>query len=167
MRRVWTTGFLLGALLVCGASSAADWKDVKPSRTTEAELIAAFGAPDEIRATFPWSEWSARWRIRPRTTRYVLLYRPDLGAKSALLVGPGGSADGVEVDVSDSIVHGVTWNYGGPSARRAVEMLRADPEMRFNSPESPTYGSKLGPSGRVFAEIGSENTSVRVVYDLK
>jgi hypothetical protein len=166
MKRVWATSCFGIALSVCGASSAADWTSIKPAHTTEKQLIAEFGAPDEIVATFPWSEWSARWKIRPRTSNYALRYRSD-PAKSELLIGPGGKADSVEVDISESTVLSVTWQYGGPSARRAAEVLRSDPEMHFSSPESPSYGSKLGPNGRVFAELGADNSTVRVVYDLK
>jgi hypothetical protein len=156
----------LVALVASGASRAADWKSIKPARTGEAEVIAQFGAPDEIVATFPWSEWSARWKTRPRTSQYVIRYRSD-PAKSDLLRGPGGAADAAEVYLSKGTVVSVTWHYSGPSARAAAATLRADTEIQFSPPESPSYGSKALPDGRLFIEFGSEESSVRVVYDLK
>jgi len=64
---------------LCCASETADWTTVRPGITTDAELVAAFGSPDEVVATFPWTEWSARWKKRPLTSRHLLRY----GAQSS------------------------------------------------------------------------------------
>jgi len=85
---------------LCCASETADWTTVRPGITTDAELVAAFGSPDEVVATFPWTEWSARWKKRPLTSRHLLRYGAQ-SSGSPLLVGPGGKADDVEVAISD------------------------------------------------------------------
>jgi hypothetical protein len=153
-------------LSASSSSGAADWKTIQPARTSETEVISKFGPPDEIVAIFPWTEWSARWKIRPITNRYTLRYRSD-PAKSDLLLGPGGTADDAEVSISKGTVIAVTWHYSGPSARAASALLRADPEISFTPPESPSYGSKALPDGRLFIEFDSSGTAVHVVYDLK
>ncbi len=85
-----------------------------------------------------------------------------------MLDGPAGKADDAEVDISNGgVVLSVTWRYGGPAAHAAAALLRGDAEMRFSSPDSPAYGSKALPHGRLFVELGAEDSSVRVVYDLK
>jgi hypothetical protein len=156
----------LAASILSLRSSAADWKSIKPALTSEKEVIAQFGVPDEVVATFPWSEWSARWKIRPLSSHHTLRYRSDV-ASSDLLVGPGGKADSAEVFIGNDVVQTVTWSYGGPSARAASEMLRADTEMHFSPSDSPSYGSKAVPNGRVFVEFDPSGSSLRVVYDLK
>jgi hypothetical protein len=153
-------------MAVCGESQAAGWDAIQPARTSEKELITLFGAPQEIVVTFPWNEWTARWKIRPTSTSYVLRYRSD-GPKSSLLQGPGGIADGAEVLLFSGIVHTVTWEYGGPRARDAAGLLRRDPGVRFTSQEPPSTGSKIMPSGVLFIEIGRGDTNVKVRLELK
>ena len=157
---------LVAGIALCSTSQAADWEAIQPARTLEKELISLFGSPQEIVVTFPWTEWSARWKIRPNSTNYVLRYRSD-GPKSTLLHGPGGLADGVEASVFNGIVHSVTWQYGGPSARDAARLLRSDPGVSFMSQESPTTGSKVMPYGVLFIEIGRGDTSVKISLELK
>jgi hypothetical protein len=157
---------ILVSIAVWQLSTAADWRSIKPNRSTEQELVAAFGPPDEVVATFPWNEWSARWKVRPVTRTYRLRYRSDL-RKSPLLAGPGGSADEVNVDIWDRKIVSVVWRYTGDSGVAAAQMLRADPELKFNATESPCYAAKGLPNGRVYVEIAKGNSPVVVVYDLK
>jgi hypothetical protein len=159
-------GALVTALFVGGVADAADWARIKPGVTTEAELVAAFGAPTEVVATFPWAEWSARWKKRPVTPQYVLRYRVG-DSNSALLVGPGGKADDVEVDVWDRKVGGVRWHYGGPSARTAASLLRADPQMKFGAPEAMSHAGRSVEGGILWAEVGPNDSTVEVLLALK
>jgi hypothetical protein len=157
---------LLVGIALCSESKAAEWQAIQPARTPEKELISSFGAPQEIVVTFPWNEWSARWKVRPTSTSHVLRYRSD-GPMSPLLQGPGGLASDAEVSVFNGIVHSVTWYYGGPSARAAARILRNDPSVNFTSQESPSTGGKALLYGILFIEIGRDDTSVKVHLELK
>jgi len=161
-----TTVAILACLALWQLSIAADWQTIKPNRTTEQELIAAFGPPNEVIATFPWSEWNARWKVRPVTKTYRLRYRSDVGT-SPLLSGPAGHADEVNIDVSDRRVLSVQWRYTGESGVTAAQALRADSELKFNTTDSPCYAAKALPNGRLYVEIAKDNAPVLVVYDLK
>jgi hypothetical protein len=157
---------LLAGFAVCGIAEAADWTTIKPGVTTEAEILAAFGAPDEVAATFPWSEWSARWKKRPLTRDYLLRYRVQY-SKSVLLVGPGGKADDVEVELWDRKVGAVRWHYGGPSAHAAAAALRADPQMSFGAQESISHAGKGVTGGVLWVEVGPGDSRVEVLLQLK
>jgi len=161
---------ILVALIIASVLSsgvhAADWRSIKPAVTTEAELIAAFGPPDEVLSTFPWAEWSATWKKRPAVSHYTLRYTVQ-GSKSELLVGPGGPADDAEVHVAAGRVQAVEWHYGGPSARAAGQQLRADPTMTFGPTGSVSQASSLAPDGVIFAELGPNDTRVEVRLELK
>jgi hypothetical protein len=129
----------------------ADWRVIKPAVTTQDELIATFGPPDEVVATFPWSEWSAKWKKRPISTNYTLRYL--VVSRSALLPGPAGSADAVEVIVADKRVIAVRWIYHGPTARVAMDTIRKDPEMDLAPRESDfPSASKPVPNGWLVVE---------------
>jgi hypothetical protein len=153
-------------LVFAGIADGADWTTLRPQVTTETELIAAFGPPAEVTATFPWTEWNARWKKRPRTSEYVLRYRVQDSA-SALLIGPAGKADEVEVAVWERRVSAVRWRYGGPSARTAASALRADPRMTFGSPESTSHAGRSVDGGFLLAEIGRNDTQVEIQLSLK
>jgi hypothetical protein len=148
------------------ASEAGDWSGVKPGITTEPELLATFGSPDEVVATFPWVEWSARWKKRPLSTQYLFRYRVQYSS-SDLLVGPGGKADDVEVEIADRKVLAVRWHYGGPPARAAAASLRGDPEIHFQEADSVSRGSKPLPAGLLVVDIGPRNSTLQVVLQLK
>ena len=145
---------------------AADWRSIKPQTTSETEVVAAFGSPDEVLSTFPWAEWSATWKKRPAASRYTLRYTAQ-GSKSELLVGPGGPADDAEVHVAAGRVLAVVWHYGGPSARAAGQQLRADSTMTFGPSGSVSQASSAVPGGVIFAELGVNDTSVEVRLELK
>jgi hypothetical protein len=149
-----------------GVEQSSSWTSIKPSVTTQAELIAAFGPPDQVVATFPWSEWSATWKKRPLSDWYVLKYqRPD--SRSGLLHGPAGPADSVEVTIGGKKVIVVEWIYGGPSARAAAAVLRTDPQMDPVPREPGSYAAKDVPGGWVSAELGPGDSRVRVTLELK
>jgi hypothetical protein len=80
---------LLLCLFAAPTALADGWRSIDPSFTKESQLIAAFGPPAEVVASFPWSEWEKRGERKPG--RYTLHYRSDL-ADSPLLTGPGGKA---------------------------------------------------------------------------
>jgi len=157
---------VLVALLACAALQAGDWTTIRPAVTTEAELLAAFGSPDEVVATFPWAEWSARWKKRPVAAGYVLSYQVQ-GSKSPLLVGPAGQADHVEVNVWQGKVGAVRWQYGGPTARAAAEVLRGDPQVRFDTADTLAHGGKPVTGGLLSVEIGPRDARVEVLLQLK
>ena len=157
---------VVSAVAVSAKTEAADWTSIRVGVTTEAEVIAAFGPPDEVVATFPWSEWSARWKIRPHTRDYLLRYRVQ-SSKSAVLVGPGGKADDVEIEMWDRKVGAVRWHYGGPSANAAAATLRADLEMSFSAANSVTKAVKAVSGGSLYVEVGSGDTTVQVLLQLK
>jgi hypothetical protein len=69
--------------------------------------------------------------------------------------------------ISNGLVISIEWLYGGPPARAAAQVLRADPEMKFSSPTSPCHAWKPTEHGRIYAELGENDSAVRVVYDLK
>jgi hypothetical protein len=149
-----------------GVARSADWTSIKPQTTTEAELRAAFGPPDEVIATFAWSEWSAVWKKRPVTNRYVLRYTAQL-SRSALLTGFAGKADAVNVTISDKKVLSVEWTYGGPSARVAAGVVRADTQMNHDRVESGSQSSKQLTSGWLTVDLGPNDSKVRVVLEMK
>jgi hypothetical protein len=152
-------------VLLYGLAASADWHDIKPQVTTERELTSAFGTADEVVTTFPWSEWNAKWKIRPRVSGYTLRY--NSASTSAILVGPAGKADSAEVDVWDSKIIAVTWHYGGPSAKTAAATLRADPQISFIAGGSVSAGGG-GPIGQsIYAELGPNDTKVTVSLSLK
>lgn len=158
--------FLNLLMALAGTSETNDWSSIKIDVTTQAELIAAFGSPDEVIATFPWSEWSAIWKKRPLTSYYVLRYRKQYSS-SRLLVGPGGEADDVEVTIRKGNVGSVRWHYGGPSARAAVGTLRADPAMNFGPVEGLSHGGKAVTGGSLWVEVGPGDSTVEVLLQLK
>ena len=144
---------------------AADWHMIQPHVTTESELLSVFGPPDEVVSTYPWSEWSAKWKKRPNASHYTLMYRGASG--SALLVGPAGKADSVEVAISNSKVIGLTWHHGGPSAKAAAASLRADPEMAFGPNKTVFTAGKGSPGQSIYVEFGPDDSEVAVHLSLK
>jgi rhodanese-related sulfurtransferase len=113
-----------------------DWRSIRPQVTTEAELVARFGAPAEVVTTFPWSEWTAKWKKRPIVSRFTLRYTIQ-ESKSPLLDGPAGPADSVEVAMHDSKVVSVMWRYGGSSAKAAAQLLRANSNLKMGPQRQP------------------------------
>jgi hypothetical protein len=148
------------------AAEDATWSELQPARSTESQVYTWFGAPTEVVATFPWKAWAASSAKPLATKNYKFRYRKG-ESSSSLLHGPGGPADSATVDISNGLVIAVEWLYGGPPARAAAKMLRADSEMKFSSPESPCHAWKPTTHGRVFAELGEGDSEVRVIYDLK
>jgi hypothetical protein len=134
--------------------------------TTEAELVAHFGTPDEVITTFPWSEWSAKWKKRPIVSGLTWRYTIQ-ESKSPLLEGPGGPADSVEVDMHDSKVVSVRWRYGGASAKAAAEMLRANSSLKMGptAATSRAFGGSVGQA--LVVEFGPNDSQVEVRLDLK
>jgi hypothetical protein len=161
----WFIGVVIAAVL-SPALLAADWKSIRPDATSEAELIDAFGPPDEVVSTFPWAEWSAKWKKRPKSSHYILRYTVQ-SSKSELLVGPAGAADDAEVHIYDGVVGVVKWHYGGPSARAAAAMLRADPEVRSGPVESMSRGARETEGGWITSTVGPGDAQVEVVLALK
>jgi hypothetical protein len=88
-------------VLSCEVATAGEWKTIKPGATSESKLIEAFGPPDEVISTFPWTEWNAKWKKRPKADHYTLRYSRYSGkaAISALLTGPAGPAEEADVRV--------------------------------------------------------------------
>lgn len=154
----------LVAMLLALAPSAhgADWRSIKPTQTSEAELIGAFGAPDDVTATFPWSEWSAKWKKRPNSSGYVFRYSA-WNSQSSLLVGPGGPADDVAVDIHSRQVFAVAWHYHGPSAVAAAARLRADlarnPDLLADV--------RTSAAGVVWVKFAPDDSDVEVRLELK
>jgi hypothetical protein len=144
-----------------GVARSVDWTGIKPQTTTEAELIAAFGPPDEVIATFAWSEWSAVWKKRPVTNRYVLRYTAQV-SRSALLTGPAGKADAVDVTISNKKVMSVEWTHGGLSARAAAGVVRADTQMNHSGAGSVSQSAKSVPSGWLTVDLGPNDSTDRV-----
>jgi hypothetical protein len=143
-----------------------DWTVIKPTVTTQDELIATFGPPDEVLATFPWTEWNAKWKKRPISRTYTLRYL--VVSRSSLLPGPAGSAEAVEVIVGDKRVIAVRWIYHGPTARAAMDAIRNDPEMDFAPRESDfPSASKPLPNGWLVVERLRDGGTVHVTLDLK
>jgi hypothetical protein len=156
------------ALLVFFASPAAarDWRDLRPAATSEKEVLDWFGPPTVAVATFPWAEWSAKWKKRPQTASYRLRY--EVGSSSSpLLVGPGGRAEDVEVTIANGKVVSVWWRYGGPSARSAAARLRETPEFSFRTRELGTTGSRDVEGGWLKADIEERDTVVEITLQLK
>jgi rhodanese-related sulfurtransferase len=143
-----------------------DWRSIRPQVTTEAELVARFGAPAEVVTTFPWSEWTAKWKKRPIVSRFTLRYTIQ-ESKSPLLDGPAGPADSVEVAMHDSKVVSVMWRYGGSSAKAAAQLLRANSNLKMGPTEttSRAFGGSLGQS--LVVEFGPNDTQVDVRLELK
>jgi hypothetical protein len=156
--------FWLGLALSAAATArGADWRTIEPSRTAEAEILEAFGPPAMVTASYSWKEWNAR----QRGSGYVLHYL-DSTPDNPILGGPAGPAEAADVQIGNGNVVAVTWSYfGAAKARAAASLLRADPELKFNSPKAPCYAWKPGPHGRLFVEIGGEAGPVKVTYDLK
>ncbi len=98
-------------LVLCGQASAEEWRMIRPAATSEFEVLKAFGPPDEVVFTFPWAEWTADWKKRPKADRYTLRYSRYAGKSvvSALLIGPAGPADGADVEISHGRVMSVVW----------------------------------------------------------
>jgi hypothetical protein len=71
------------------------------------------------------------------------------------------------VSISRGFVTSVQWQYNGPSAKAAAQVLRSDPDLQFSSPTSPCHAWKPFSHGRVFVEIGDEDLEVQAIYDLK
>ena len=147
-------------------SQAHDWSRVRPAVTTERELLSWFGPPTEVVATFPWDEWSAKWKKRPRTDFYRLRY--EVGSSSSpLLIGPGGKAEEVEATVHDGRVDSIWWRYGGPSARSAAASLRKTPEFTFRAQNPGAVGARSVDGGWITADIGENDSVVEVRLQLK
>ena len=155
--------------LFCGPTSAQEWKIIRPATTSEAELIKAFGPPDEVISTFPWAEWSAKWKKRPKAHRYTLRYSryADKSEASELLLGPGGPADGADVEISGGRVMSVVWHYGGYSARVAAKTLRADSSVKVGGAEEVSRAFGRTEHGVLVVEIGFEDSRVDVRLELK
>jgi hypothetical protein len=143
-----------------------DWTRVRPAVTTEAELLEWFGPPTNVLATFPWNEWNAKWKKRPVSLTYRLRYESG-SSTSDLLVGPGGSAESVEVIVADKKVHGIRWRYGGPFAKTAAANLRASAIYEFRARNSGSVASAALDGGFVLVEIGPDDTEVEILLQLK
>lgn len=152
--------------LSASPAPARDWSDVRPAVTTENELLNWFGPPTEVVATFPWGEWSAKWKKRPRTDFYRLRY--EVGSSSSpLLVGPGGKAEEVEVTVRNGRVGSIWWRYGGPSARSAAASLRGTPEFNFRAQHPGAMGARSVDGGWITVDIGENDSVVEVRLQLK
>ena len=149
-----------------GAALPQDWTIIKPNVTTVAELTKVFGPPDEVVASFPWSEWSAVWKKRPVTDRYTLRYIAQ-ASRSALLDGPAGKADSVDVVISAKRVLAVEWEYGGPSARLAATRIRGDAGMQHDTVGSLMRAAKDVPGGWLLAELSPGDSNVRVELQRK
>ena len=157
---------LMFLLLSPAPAPARDWSDLRPAVTTEKELLSWFGPPTEVVATFPWGEWSARWKKRPLTASYRLRY--EVGSSSSrLLVGPGGKAEEVEVTVHDGRVGSIWWRYGGPSARSAAASLRETPEFNFRAQNPGSVGARSVEGGWITVDIGENDSVVEVRLQLK
>lgn len=153
-------------MLLPHVSQAASWDQIQPQRTTESELVAWFGVPDEVIAAQSWREWRSG---RPRklqaahSLRYVSHDRP-----SPLLSGPGGPADSVEVEIgADGKVWLVTWHFGGPSARAATEILKADPALKFETEDACSNAWKMVNGYPLTVQIGPGSGTVEAVFQLK
>jgi hypothetical protein len=162
----------LAALLLvlsCGVTTAGEWKTIKPGATSEAELIEAFGPPDEVISTFPWMEWNAKWTKRPKADHYTLRYSRYSGkaAISELLTGPGGPAEEADVLVYQGRVRGVEWHYGGPLAHDAALALRSDKKMTVDRTHDVSRASVQTDYGVLIVEFGPEDTRVDVSLGLK
>ncbi len=157
---------LVTSLLFSGALSAADWSEIKPQITTKREMIDFFGSPTEVSADFSWKEWNGVWDTRPEVIHYVLRYRKQ-ESKSQLLIGPGGLADYVEVDIFSDKVFSVIWFYGGPSARSAKEMLDSDKGLTRGPPKSEYSVGNHMPNGYLFGIVASNGSKVELRYELK
>ena len=144
----------------------ASWSVIQPARSTESQIYTWFGPPTEVVATFPWQAWAVS-PTKPLTTKNYDFRYQKAQSSSSLLDGPGGPADTATVIISNALVVAIEWLYGGPPARSAAQVLRADPDMKFSSPTSPCYASKPTAHGLVFAELGETDSKVRVVYELK
>jgi hypothetical protein len=120
VKRLRSTIVLVAMALVSTSTLAADWQTIRPQVTTERELISIFGAPDEVVSTYPWTEWSANWKKRPKASHYTLEY--GNASESILRVGPAGRADSVEVMVAD---------------RRSSASPGTTADLRQNPPPSP------------------------------
>ena len=143
-----------------------DWTAIVPQATTQAELTMEFGPPDEVVATFPWSEWSATWKRRPVTRNYLLRYAKER-SQSRLLNGPAGPADSVDVHIADKKVIAVEWMHGGPTARAAAARIRADPEVRSTNAHEPLKWAKDAINGTLSFEVASDDSQVRAFYQMK
>jgi hypothetical protein len=128
-----------------GVARSADWTGVKPQTTTEAELITAFGSPDEVIATFAWSEWSAVLKKAPR--HKPIRSSVHCAGLALCSPGPAGKADGVDVTISNKKVLSVEWTHGGLSARAAAGVVRADTQMNHSGAGSVSQSAKSVPSG--------------------
>jgi hypothetical protein len=170
-RETFLVRFLIVAALIQSAVVAdkvwaTDWAIIKPAITTESELLSTFGNPTEVRASFPWEEWSAKWKKRPKADSYILRYRRQ-ESRSQLLVGPGGPADDVEVGIYNGKVLSVTWRYGGPSARSAIETLGGDTQLSKGPLESTYRIGKHMPHGFLSGTLASNGTQAEMRYELK
>ena len=166
LSRLLAIALFIGSVAFADGAIGADWTLVKPALTTESELIGVFGNPTEVTASFPWEEWSAKWKKRPKSSSHVLRYRQQ-ESKSQLLVGPGGPADDVEVHIFSGKVLSVAWHYGGPPARSAIEMINADPQFAKGSPESTYRIGKHMPHGFLSGTLASNGTQAELRYELK
>ena len=167
--RVWSLLVLASWFAFPGLAftqEPAHWSAIKIQRSNESEVFTLFGAPDEVVARFSWSEWGAsRYTLRdPRS--YVFRYKAA-SSNSSILDGPAGAADSVDVKISNGWVITVTWDYGGPTARAAAQILRSDPDMQVSALPKSARASKPMPNGIIFAELGPNDTKVRVSYELK
>jgi hypothetical protein len=153
-------------MLLPHVSQAANWDQIEPQRTTESELVALFGVPDEVTATQSWKEWRSGRPRKPQSAhllRYVSNDRP-----SPLLSGPGGTADSVEVEIgADGKVLLVTWHFGGPSARSATEVLKADPSFKFETEDACSHAWKMVNGYPLLVQIGPGSGTVEAVFQLK
>ena len=165
----WTISCLIGIaglFVILGPAAGADWNEIRPQVTGEPEILSKFGSPDEIVVTFPWQEWSAKWKKRPRASYYTFRYQHE--SPSSLLTGPGGQADSAEVEIGDGKVMIVRWLYGGPSARAAAARIRADTTMKPSGSEGTVqYLAKEVTGGWVSVEIGPRDAEVKVTLQLK
>jgi hypothetical protein len=166
--RRWEPGALAAALVFVCASPIwpHDWTQVRPAVTTEKEVLAWFGPPTNVVASFPWGEWSATWKKRPRTDSYRLRYEAG-SSSSPLLVGPGGQSEAVEVSIWKGKVQSIGWRYGGPLARSAAASLRATPDFNFRARSNGATGSRNVEGGWLTADIGENDTVVEVTLQLK
>ena len=155
---------VLLTLVLAPEQKATDWDVIQPGITTLTELTTKFGSPDEVLAAFPWSEWSATWKKRPVSRNYIFRYT---SAASPLLKGPAGLADSVEVSIADRKVISIEWRYGGPSARKAAATVRADGQMNQGPNESVSKAAKDVPGGWLLVEMGQNDSTVRVVLEMK
>ena len=158
------TVWLLAA--VPQAGPVADWTSIKPQATTEAELTSMFGPPDEVEAVFPWSEWSATWKKRPVSSRYLVRYTKQ-ASRSKLLEGPLGMADEVEVSIALKKVISVEWIHGGPSARPAAARVRGDTQLTHITHEGVVKSAKNVPDGFLSFEVAQDESRVRILLQMK